>query len=578
MTVDGQWLLMAPLAPVLTALLLLGHPPLRRLALTLAPWAALPALVIALLPLAFSPSYLPAVLLNTQVGLDDTGRMFLLLSAWVWWVGGLHAARTIAQPERLGFFIFFLLAMAGNLGATIANGVVEFYCCFALMSFAAYGLVIHDRHPQALRAGRIYMMFVVAGEVALLSALMLMVHSAQGDGFESMRAAVAQAEQRDLITLLVIVGLGIKLGLPGLHVSLPLIYRAAPVPAAAVLAGAMINVGLLGWLRLLPLGQIALESWGAALMVLGLVAAFYGVAVGLTQRDAKSLLAYSSMSQMGVITTAVGLGLSAPQGWPQILVAITLYAVHHGLAKAALFLGLGVARSCPDARHWRWLVSAGLFLPALALAGAPLTSGMLAKTLLKAQTGLAPAPWVDVLGWLLPLTALATMVLVVRFLYLAWPCPGGAETNTVPRNLLSWGGLLAASLLLVWFLSPPMRVAWLSFSPWWASLWPVLTGAAMAAIISKIVHRYKISVPEIPAGDLIVLFEAVIRILSKAVGWLTVKQLPRWLVQMMNFGTTRVPRVHWQAQLDAVEAGLVRWPVAVTLFLLVVLVLMFWLG
>ena len=575
MTLSGYWLLLAPLAPLLTALALMAWPAMQRHTLALAPWSALPALLIALLPGDFATTLLPGLLLDTQIGLDDSGRAFLLLSALVWLVGGLHAGRAFTHPERPGFFIFFLLAMTGNLGVIITGGILGFYFFFALMSFAAYGLVIHEHSPQALRAGRIYMVFVVLGEVLLLSALMLAANSAQAYDFDTIRPAVAESDQRDLIVLLTIAGLGIKIGLPGLHFTLPLIYRTAPIPAAAVLAGAMTNAGLLGWLRLLPLGYAGLADYGMALMALGLFAGFYGVFVGLTQRDAKTLLAYSSISQMGILTIAVGLGLTAPQAWPQILMVITLYAIHHGLAKASLFLGLGVAQRCPDTRHWRWLVGTGLLLPALALAGAPLTSGMLAKIALKAEIGVAPTPWAELLGWLLPVSALATTLLVARFLYLAWPRPGNrVETHPTPEHLLSWGLLLAASLLLVWLLPRPMGVTLLSFSVWWTSFWPVLAGTVIAAITARgLIHR-KIPTPEIPAGDLIVLLESLVQHLGNASVWLTVRQLPRWQAQIVNPGTALIHRIEWRKQLAAIEAMLTRWQTAVTLLVLLILVIM----
>ena len=81
---------------------------------------------------------------------------------------------------------------------------------------------------------------------------------------------------------------------------MPLAYTAAPIPAAAVLSGAAVKAGVIGLIRFLPFGA-ALPGWGEALAWAGFVSAFYGVAIGLTQQDPKTVLAYSSISQMGVI-------------------------------------------------------------------------------------------------------------------------------------------------------------------------------------------------------------------------------------------------------------------------------------
>ena len=331
----------------------------RPAALRLAPWAALPALILAV----FAPPppgislRLPWLLLGTELGLvDDTGRLFLLFTALLWWLGGMYA-RAYVSDDRYRFFAYFLLSMSGNLGLILAQDLAGFYLFFALMSFASYGLVVHERSVEALRAGRVYIVLVVIGEVALFTALILATAAAGSTGFDAVRRELAQAESRDLIMFLAVVGFGIKAGVLGLHVWLPLAHPVAPTPASAVLSGAMIKAGLLGWLRLFPLGEVALSEWGDALMVLGLAAAFYGVVVGLTQRDPKTLLAYSSVSQMGILTMAVGLGLTAPDSYPAILTAITVYALHHGLSKGALFLGVGVVGACnTEQRRWAWIV------------------------------------------------------------------------------------------------------------------------------------------------------------------------------------------------------------------------------
>ena len=89
------------------------------------------------------------------------------------------------------------------------------------------------------------------------------------------------------------------MGLVPLHVWLPLAHPAAPMPASAVLSGAIIKAGVIGLIRFLPFDG-ALPDWGAVLTAVGLLTAFYGVAVGITQANPKTVLAYSSVSQMGL--------------------------------------------------------------------------------------------------------------------------------------------------------------------------------------------------------------------------------------------------------------------------------------
>ena len=125
-----------------------------------------------------------------------------------------------------------------------------------------------------------------------------------------------------------------KIALAPLHGWMPLTYTAAPIPAAAVLSGAAVKAGVIGLDRFLPLGA-ALQG-GEALTWIGFISAFYGVAIGVTQRNPKTTLAYSSMSQMGVIAAALGMALASAD---QAAAAdVAFYAVNHVLVKAALFL------------------------------------------------------------------------------------------------------------------------------------------------------------------------------------------------------------------------------------------------
>src|SRR5690606_9904977 len=131
----------------------------------------------------------------------------------------------------------------------------------------------------------------------------------------AVRAAVAASPSGPIVAGLLLAGFGVKVGAVPLHMWLPLAHPAAPTPASAVLSGAMSTAGLLGWLRVLPFGDASLPSIGIWVLAAGMLAAFAGVAAGLTQTDAKTALAYSSISQMGLLTMAVGAGLAAPEAW-----------------------------------------------------------------------------------------------------------------------------------------------------------------------------------------------------------------------------------------------------------------------
>jgi hypothetical protein len=127
--------------------------------------------------------------------------------------------------------------------------------------------------------------------------------------------------------------------------------------------------------------------------------AFYGALVGLTQSDPRSILAYSSISQMGLVAALCGIGLAT--GYTGTPAVVAFYAAHHVLVKGSLFLALPVASAAGDTSFRRLLPAIGVI--ALALAGLPLTGGYIAKFAIKPMLdggmtgflGMAYAPFVD---------------------------------------------------------------------------------------------------------------------------------------------------------------------------------------
>ena len=531
----SAWLLSIPILPLaLAVLIFLTHDRavIIRWAVRLAPLTLLPALAAALTAPETS-LVVDAVLLGMHLGIDATGRVFLLLSALAWLFAALYAQSWLASdPARGRFFGFFLAAAAGSLGLCLAQDALSFYWLFALMTFSAWALVLHRATPEARHAGSVYLVIAVLGEAALLVALLLIV-AADGMLLADAPAAVAASPWRDVIVALLLIGFGAKTGVLGLHVALPLAYAATPVPGAAVLASAMIKAGLLGWLRFLPLGH-ALPDWGTLFILLGFAAALYGVIVGLLQQQPKSILAYSSISQMGLIGVGVGLGVMAPAAGAAALFAVTLYALHHALAKAALFLGEGLMRATSG--RWRGWVLAGLALPALAIAGAPLTGGALAKQHLKA---LAPfAPWPDVLTPALMLTSVATTLLMAHFLWRVWRNPDAVPSTGRARLVLPWIALLAAMLISVWWL-PLDRAAALAPAALAVAAAPVAFGAFIALLGGRLMRGQRYAVPP---GDVLVRGEALGRRVAARVGaWAFSVALPAW----------QAARLPWQLRSSA---------------------------
>ncbi|NJN47745.1 MAG: hypothetical protein HC808_16135, partial [Candidatus Competibacteraceae bacterium] len=163
---------------------------------------------------------------------------------------------------------------AGNLGLVLAFDAVSFYLFFALMSFAAYGLIVHDGSAEARRAGRVYLTMAVIGEACLLSALLLIGSQAGNVDLRAWGPQLADAPTREWIIALILAGFAIKMGAVPLHIWLPLAHPCAPTPASAVLSGIIIKAGLVGWLRFLPIGDLAMPDWGTLCLAVGMGISF----------------------------------------------------------------------------------------------------------------------------------------------------------------------------------------------------------------------------------------------------------------------------------------------------------------
>lgn len=489
------------LAPLLLAPALLARP-LAGPALRAAPLAALPALLVAL-AWPDGAADLPWLLLGTRLRLDPTARAFLLAAGAVWLAGGLYAAAYLAHDRRRhAFFAAWCLALAGNAGLIVAGDAASFYLCFALMSFASYGLVVHAGTPAAVRAGRVYLALVVVGEVFVFAALALGARAAGSLQLEALARAAADSPERGLIVLCALLGFGVKAGALGLHVWLPLAHPEAPTPASAVLSGVMVKAGVVGLLAVLP--AAALPGAGHAVVVLGLCGALHGVAVGLTQRDPKAILAYSTVSQMGLLLVGVGAALSGPASRAAAAVALPLFALHHGLAKGALFLGTGVVRG---AGRRRPLALAALALPALALAAAPFTSGALAKGTLKALIAASGAGGPAAM-LLLSLSSAGTLLLLAHLLRTLRLEPAAPDAHPAGAGeVLPFLGLVAAALALPFVAGSPGALVERALE----GAWPVALGAVAAFAFAGFPPW------PVPPGDVLALYEGLGRRLWRPV-------------------------------------------------------------
>jgi len=379
-----------------------------------------------------------------------------------------------------------------RLGVFIAGDLVTFYLAFALVSLTAWGMVVHDRSDAARRAGAVYLLLAVLGELCLLLGFALLAVNAPSPtlAIADVVAALPFSPWRDVTVLLLILGFGLKAGMVPLHVWLPLAHPAAPMPASAVLSGAIIKAGIIGLIRFLPMG----DAWGLALGCMGFLTAFYGMALGVTQQNPKAVLAYSSVSQMGVVMAVLGFGAAAGDAGAGL--AGAFYAAHHMLAKGALFLGLGVALATGP-RRLGWVL-APIWLLALSLGGLPLTGGWLAKAAIKGQLG------EGALAALAAVSAAGTTMLMLHYVGRMQAMARAQAPGSAPAGLvLPFAATALAGMILPWALYPGEIADALTAKALYGAIWPVALGVLGAAAL----RRWGRGLPDIPPGDVLVFAE-----------------------------------------------------------------------
>jgi formate hydrogenlyase subunit 3/multisubunit Na+/H+ antiporter MnhD subunit len=470
-----------PLAALIWPLLLglaVALPPVRAHALRLLPLAPLPALALALMGQS-DETAAPILLLGVRLAMDESTRLLLGMTAGLWLAAGIFA-QSMAGGRNLALFAgFWCLTLTGNLGVFLAVDVITFYAAFAAVSLAAWFLVVHDRTSAALRAGRIYIVLAVLGEVCLMVAFLIGAQAADSLLIADIRMALAETPLGAVAVALLVVGFGIKAGMVPLHIWLPLAHPAAPVAASAVLSGAIVKAGLVGFWLFLPPGTFAV-----GLVALGLAGAFGAALWGLTQANPKAVLAYSTISQMGLMLALTG-GGAAPQG-------VAFYAVHHGFAKGALFLVAGAVMGSAGRARMLLLGVAGVL--ALSVIGLPLTGGGAVKA--AAKSGLSE-------GLALAITASGTTTALILgwFLWRLGRSEAVQSTAAVPQRV-SVVILAIAAVLGPWLLWPQaigLAPAYaVSASAVYSGLWPLALAVGLALALRLMRH----DMPQLSRGKL----------------------------------------------------------------------------
>ncbi|HET9865167.1 MAG TPA: proton-conducting transporter membrane subunit, partial [Steroidobacteraceae bacterium] len=305
-------------------------------------------------------------------------------------------SREATTPGLLGLQYHFFLASMGFV--LLADDAYTFMVSWETMALSSYFLVTtQHRIPEIRSAGFIYLLIAHLGAIAVLLAFGVMQGGSWQFTFDAMREARLPPGWASAAFCLALFGFGAKAGLVPLHVWLPEAHPAAPSPVSALMSGVMLKTALYGLLRV-TFDLLASPAWWWGLLPLGfgLFTAVYGVVFAAAQTDMKRLLAFSSIENLGIIFTGVGLaivfrGTGLPAFAALALIAVLYHAINHAFMKSLLFLGTGSVLHATGQRNlgrlgglihrmpWvAWLTLVG----ALAIAGLPPLNGFVSEWIL----------------------------------------------------------------------------------------------------------------------------------------------------------------------------------------------------
>ncbi len=259
-----------------------------------------------------------------------------LLFAIIMLVGGavIFLASFVEDGRRIGFYPSAMLMYAGLALLIEAQTSFAFFAAWEILTVGSYFLILRGKfsEPHALS----YILFSLGGAFALLAGFALAAGGAQPFALDGLRAVpVAVAP---LVFVLLALGFMTKTASIGLHIWLPGAHAEAETDVSPMVSGILLKAGLFGlWLLLTHMGRQTLYGFDLtqALVWIGALSAFIGAVLAVFQEDAKRLLAYSSISQVGY--AVFGLGLMTHLGW---LLAL-MFVINHYVYKSMLFLAVG---------------------------------------------------------------------------------------------------------------------------------------------------------------------------------------------------------------------------------------------
>ncbi len=401
--------------------------------------------------------WMPEIDLNASFFVDGLGFLFAVLILGIGLLVTVYARFYLGPNDALGrFYAYLLLFQGAMLGVVLSNNILLMMVFWELTSLSSFLLIGFKSSSQEGRQGARMALAVTAGGGLSLLAGMLLLGQAAGS-FELTEILkegdkVRSSPQYISILVLVLIGCFTKSAQFPFHFWLPH-AMAAPTPVSAYLHSAtMVKAGIFLMLRLWPV-LAGTQTWFYIVAGTGVITMLLAAVIALFRDDLKSILAYSTISHLGLMTMLVGFGSE------MAVVACVFHVINHAIFKAALFMNAGIVDHETGTRDISRLGGLASIMPltaitaalaAASMAGVPPMNGFLSKEMMLEEVTHAPAFGV---GWLLPgLVMIASVFSVaysLRFFFFTYLGPVRNDYPAKPHDPSRGLWLPPACLVLI---------------------------------------------------------------------------------------------------------------------------------
>ncbi|MGE0774350.1 MAG: monovalent cation/H+ antiporter subunit A [Sphingomonadaceae bacterium] len=391
--------------------------------------------------------WLPSLGLDLTLRLDGVSFMFAFLISGIGALVVLYARYYMSPQDPVPRFFSFLLAFMGSmLGIVLSGNIVQLVFFWELTSLFSFLLIGYWHHNQSARDGaRMALIVTSAGGVCLLVGFLLIGRIVGSYELDRILASGDLIRSSGLYTpalILILIGAFTKSAQFPFHFWLPH-AMAAPTPVSAYLHSAtMVKAGIFVLIRFWPV-LAGTDQWYFIVTTTGLATLLIGAWSAIFQQDLKGLLAYSTISHLGLITLLLGLGS------PLAAVAAIFHTANHATFKASLFMATGIIDHETGTRDLRRLSGLYRFMPitatlamvaAAAMAGVPLLNGFLSKEMFLAEAleDYGENLFDDALPYLATLASAFSVLYSLRFIHQTFFGPAPVALPREPEEAPPW--------------------------------------------------------------------------------------------------------------------------------------------